>query len=294
MQAMPGPLTAHFEPRNQRFLAAVVIAIGCFAVAWTLLRYLPGWLDGAGSRGDTPGAVTEAVQTDAAGGSLSDYGLFGRAGGESADDPIRVDVPLTELALKLRGTLAAPVPEHARAIIADADGGQRSYRVGDELPGNATLERVHHDRVIIRARGRLESLPLRDPETATTSAAAGREPGGGPARSRDDELARVRQAFASDPASLADRIALQPVQEDGRIVGMRLDAGVSTALMGQFGIRATDVITEVNGVPLDSEARAEEIINQMQNADRLQVTLLRDGQPRQLTVPLGRQADRRQ
>lgn len=292
MQATPGPATGSFQPRQQRLAAAGLVALACLAMAWTLARHLPAWFSGPGTTSGSPRAAANGTP-DAALPKLGSYALFGNAPGDAPDDSVSLDVPVTELALVLRGTVAARTDGEALAIIADADGRERTFRVGDELPGGATLERVLPDRVLIGLRGRTESLPLRDPERTTPPGGAGTAAAGAGSRSRvadsgGDDMGQLRRDFLANPAALADRVTLQPVQEDGEIVGMRVSAGISTALMGQLGLRETDVITEVNGVRLDSAERADEIVRQLRDADRLQVTLLRNGQTRQLTVPLGR------
>lgn len=285
MQATPGPATGSFQPRQQRLAAAGLVALACVAIAWTLARHGPAWFAGPGATSDAPSSAANPAP-DSAAPRLGSYALFGNAPGDAPGDGVSLDVPLTELALVLRGTVAARTDGEALAIIADGDGRERTFRVGDELPGGATLERVLPDRVLIGLRGRTESLPLRDPERTTRPGGSGTRPRA--ADSGADDMGQLRRDFLANPAALADRVTLQPVQEDGEIVGMRVSAGVSTALMGQLGLRETDVITEVNGIRLDSAERADEIMRQLRDADRLQVTLLRNGQTRQLTVPLGR------
>lgn len=290
MQAMPGPSAASLHPRQQRLAALAVIAFAVLALGWTAARHLPAVLLGE-QASPTPeqapdGNGPEIPESR----SLAEYPLFGRSADEGQ---VTVTAPFTELALTLRGTLAAPVPEQALAIIADADGRERSFRVGDELPGGATLERVEPGRVLIRFQGRREALPLRKPDEPGAPGRGGRAGTGdrrhaGAAGDRSPGLGELRSAFLDDPAAFAERISLQPVQENGEIVGMRVAAGMSEALMAQFGLRASDVITEVNGVPLDGMERRQEIVRQLRQADRLQLTLVRDGRSRQLTVPLGR------
>lgn len=287
---MPAP-SIRFDPKHQRLAAALLITLACLAIAWTLARYLTAWFDADAVHANPGRPGTSDAARDAEARALSDYPLFGALPEEpGGSDP--VDAPESTLALILRGTLAAPDPRQSLAIIADGEGNERTYRVGMELPGGATLERVHEERALIRFQGRLQTLPLRPAGGDATDVGgrrlSARRPASTGARDAGSELERLQRAMLADPTSLAGQITLQPVHEDGEIVGMRLQPGMGTALMGQFGIRATDVITEVNGMPLNRDVPAEEVLRHLQGAQKLQVTLLRNGQRENVTVPLGK------
>lgn len=93
-------------------------------------------------------------------GELAALQLFGAAEQPAAP----VSVPLaSDLPLTLTGLIApdAERGEGGRAILAGPDGVERSYGVGDSLPGEVTLEAVERDRVLV-ARGD-EVLELRLP-----------------------------------------------------------------------------------------------------------------------------------
>lgn len=291
MQAMPSLYLKDLDPRLERLLAIVLILLAMAAIGATLWRYLPVWA-GPGPlaaiesdiRGET-GAGPERTP------SLADYGLFGAALGADAEVELALplDAPQTELDLTLRGTLATEDPENALAIIADGDGVERSYAVGSELPGDAVLHAVHRDRAILRRAGDLETLPLRDPERGKANTAdgpRGRRPGGARDADASDELARAAERLRNDPEELARQFSAVPVQEDGRLVGVRLRAVDDSALLSRVGLRASDVLTAVNGVPLNDFSRANEIMNQLQSGTDFQVTVLRNGREQQVNVSL--------
>jgi general secretion pathway protein C len=69
--------------------------------------------------------------------------------------------PETKLNLVLSGVIASPRQEDAVAIIAaGASAAEKSYGIGDSLPGSARLKEIYGDRVIIEYRGRVETLSL--------------------------------------------------------------------------------------------------------------------------------------
>lgn len=74
------------------------------------------------------------------------------------------DLPETNLQLSLQGILTMTDPSRSTAIIAQPGKSGEVYQPGDLLPGGAILDKVMTDRVIIRNRGKLESLSLVRPK----------------------------------------------------------------------------------------------------------------------------------
>lgn len=69
--------------------------------------------------------------------------------------------PETKLNLILSGVIASPQQTDAVAIIAAGPRAtEKSYAIGNSLPGGAKLKEVYGDRVIIEYRGRVETLTL--------------------------------------------------------------------------------------------------------------------------------------
>lgn len=300
MQAMPSLFIKDLDPRHERLLAIALIVLAAAAIGGTLWRYLPAWTGPGPLAGPGSGTGAGTASTGEPRSDLAEHGLFGDApGGETPEGQLALalDAPRTNLDLSLRGTLAAGDPQAALAIIADGDGDERTYRVGADLPGNAVLHAVHRDRAVLRRAGELETLPLRDPER---SAAAAETPagdsGGNPDRpgSRNrpgspgeaDELARAAEQLRNDPAELARQFAAVPVQEDGRLVGVRIRATGDSTLLSRVGLRGSDVVTAVNGVPLNDYGRASEVMDQLRSGSDFQVTVLRNGREQQIDVSL--------
>lgn len=203
--------------------------------------------------------------------------------------PVGANAPDTSLDLRLVGTLIGDDENSARALIAGPDG-EAGYAPGDEVAGEARLHEVHPDRVILINRGRYETLRLRDEETGAAS--RGRSGPRGPvgtATAQNPNLERLdwqaAQAGARlDPARLAQQIRALPIIEDGRPIGVRLQAGRDATLIGKLGLRPTDVITAVNGIPLNDPARAFELIEQLNSETRFNVDLRRDGREMTLAI----------
>ncbi len=91
---------------------------------------------------------------------VSRYHLFGTAEVVAQKGTPTV-APETKLNLVLRGVISSDVPAEAIAIIATRGGAdEKGYSPGDRLPGGAELQEIYQDRVILKHRGRLETLTL--------------------------------------------------------------------------------------------------------------------------------------
>lgn len=294
-------------------LACAVLALTCLWLAVKLIwLVLPG---AAEPEMTLPPAAAVPVSGGKAAVSVSKWHLFGSAGLTNAQ--LARSAPATQLQLQLRGTLAEADPRSGMAVIADPVSGERAYRVGDALPGGASLDGVYPDRVILLHEGAQETLGLpydqpgapasSTPATATAAPAAphGRVaattsasapspdqiPAAAPvfvppqmAQGAVDFSKIQQQLGVPDPAQLMRQINAQPVMENGRMAGVRLTGGPSAALVAQLGLQPSDIVTSINNVPLDSMARANQVVQSLTNANRVTVTVNRDGKPVTLSV----------
>ena len=114
------------------------------------------------SAGAPPVAVTavpEVAQRRAPNvAALQSMHLFGRAAGPAAGGEAAKPLPETRMRLSLHGVFAGAPGFPSGAIIAAAGGEQHYYRVGDPVPGGATLQQVRDREVILRRKGADEVL----------------------------------------------------------------------------------------------------------------------------------------
>lgn len=283
-------------------LAALILLL-LARIAWTLLEL--------GAPPPPPAPVPAAAPVAAPATSLARWHLFGNPAPAVDARGLAESAPETALALVLHGVLAGADPAHGVAIIADAQGDERSYAVGAALPGNATLEAVYADRVALRRNGALESLRLRPPEDAAAAPAAanaaaprmplntapapGLLPGSAvaPAPFVTPSIAPMGQDFETitqklgvDPARLAREVSVLPVMENGRFVGVRLGGGRDMPVIARLGLQPDDVVTAVNGIALDSPARAQEVARSLAGAEAVKVTVRRNGKTENLSASL--------
>lgn len=279
------------------------IALGALALwlfvrlAWSLVPRGDAAFDSAPARF---GGATAPLPAQ----SIARWHLFGQTPPRPGDDA----GPATMLSLILRGTLAERDPAAGMAVIADAQGSERAYRVGDQVAG-ARLAGVYPDHVVIAHAGTRETLKLpRDgnlapadivrPTPATVSSRGASQARAAAPRSMPSAAAanhgvtapadwrRTVERLRQDPAELARRVQIVPVITDGRLAGVRLSAGSDAGLMRQIGLRPGDIVTMVNGTPIDSVARGEQIMSSLGSSGPVRITVLRDGKPTALTVVL--------
>ena len=168
------------------------------------------------------------------------------------------------------------------AIVADRDGIQRSYAVGDEIAPGVVLAAVHADHAILESAGRRTELrfpvaaaPTRP--TAATAPIATRMPA---AQSRADADA---PAPAIDPAQLLAEAGLRPVDEGSGESGYTVIPRGDGAVLRQAGLQAGDVLLSVNGQALTPERYAE-LGDSLAGAATITLTYRRDGQVRSATL----------
>lgn len=209
--------------------------------------------------------------------------LFGE---EPAEPVAPVAPPLeeiddTELRLTLRGTIAANDDRMIMAIISDDRGEERLYAIGDTITGGRKLHSVLPDRAILDNNGKLEALRLpRDAESTATSTPARRSLRTAPT-ARNTPL---QQQLVENPAKLTDLIRPQPVFSNGKQLGYRVYPGRKRQQFLALGLKPGDLLTEINGTPLDDPARGAEIFRTLSEATQVSVTIERNGSPQVLVL----------
>lgn len=285
-------------PQGERSPVLVVVIALAALCLWLAVRLVATLVDrGAASDPATQPAVDVALLA-APQESLAGWHLFGSALGERDPRQQAAQAPETDQALVLVGVLALADPATGIAMIADDSGQERAYRVGQSLPGGSALRGVFASHVLLDRGGREESLRLRQPEPPAAAGAApapGSAPApmamiapGGPviANAGTVDWADVRNQLETDPEQLARQVRVLPVIEGGAVVGMRLSGGAAAPLIARAGLRPDDVVTAVNGISVRDVGRAQQILASVRNAERVSVTVRRDGQEQTLNVDL--------
>lgn len=289
-----------------RALAALA-AVGSLAVASASMWYLrrlpeppppPAAPDIAGEVA-APAAIPERHWVALRGGP----GGAPAAAGEAASGRFRLAGVFVALGAEVTG--GAP---YRKAIIDDLQDGQQYLAGEDEAAGPARVLRVEADRVTIRIEGRTEELRLRYDHPLTTAAEVtliGTEEAGEAGTETPLEVnaygRRVQEnrwvlsrdaltAYYREMLDYPERVALlyetfEPDRAaDGGIQGYRLNVRGEEEFLNAVGLKAGDVVREVNSLRMTSQTRAEFFIGEFLQ-DRLGAVVIdieRDGEQRKL------------
>jgi general secretion pathway protein C len=188
--------------------------------------------------------------------------------------------PTTSMPLVLAGVVASPDEKLGLAMIGSTANTIELKMVGDPLPGGARLHAVHVDRVLLDRGGSIESLPL--PELVGRVSSAAPPPVAGTAMS----IGRVEQAIRSNPNVIGQVMHRTPVFSDGRLRGMRVSPGSNAAAFARLGLRPNDLVTAINGVALNDEARSRDVFDSLASAAEARVTVERNGSSQELVLNL--------
>ena len=192
--------------------------------------------------------------------------LFGEAGAApvatSRDEPVQQ----TRLPLELQGVFMADENQASAAIVAQRGKPGKRYVVGDTLPGNAKLDEVFTDRIILVRAGVRETLPFPKsktefvaesyPDDNSDGSAARTDPAGpadtasvtaGQEESAPEEIVeQYRERLAEDPAAALNDLGVETVAGGGYRIGNL----AQNPLLKNTGLQAGDVILSVNGQPV--------------------------------------------
>jgi general secretion pathway protein C len=245
----------------------------------------------ANASGGTGGAGVNIAQ-------LKSLTVFGKV--EEAAKPqeqaaiIESQAVKTQLNLILVGVMEGSDEASSRAIITSGDK-QDVYAINDALPvgNNVTLSKVLADRVIINNNGQYESLWLYqvDPNAPPISQASmapqtmapepSSYPGGRPGfvgpEPQSPRDAEGPPALAEVSRSLADVVAMSIHRENGQVIGYKIRPGRDAEKFKSAGLQADDIVTAINGMPLNNPAKIMEVYKNMGNTTSASLEIKRGG-----------------
>ena len=197
------------------------------------------------------------------------------------------DEPLaaTKLPLRLLGTAAANQEERSRAAIED----EKTHKhmvvaVGDQLEGHSRVRvtGIERTRVILDNAGRPEELLLhegdanRQPARKRPSRSAQRKPRKDKRQSLNDRLEALSGDDGQDVSRILSSARIVPHYEDGKMLGMKVDAIKANSIFEKIGFQNGDIITEVNGIVIDRLEATGAILDEFAEAESI-VTAVRRG-----------------
>jgi general secretion pathway protein C len=296
--------------RLRRLLLALLSLWAVLALARLVWALVPGAAAPAAPPTDVINPVDDRTQVTAAREvdieRMRGWHLFGEAGAapvaaapqtevaRSSRDGIEKGARETRLNLKLRGIVASTEDGLGHAIIEHRNQ-QEVYAVEDELPvgGRVTVAKVMPRQVILDNGGTYERLVLfEESEVASPVPAPPSQRGDAGAIDKRGEAevtamaADYYERLYKNPQSLADVVNVSAVRRDGVLVGYRVAPGKDAQQFEQFGFKAGDLVTGVNGIALDNPANTMRLYNAMRGAEEVTFELQREEQPVTISVSL--------
>jgi general secretion pathway protein C len=212
--------------------------------------------------------------------------------GVAVADPTTQDpnnAPLSSANLVLAGTIATQDPKRGIAIISDG-GPSKVYSIGENVNG-ASLYSVYLDHVILDRSGTLETLVLPRLIAGTRAAPRmSRRIGADPRTA--EAVENVRRMVQQDPGLLDQVMRTVPSYDNaaGKLRGFRAYPGRNRAIFNKLGLQPGDLVTAINGQPLDDPQHSQEVFNTIQSSNTVAVTVERGGQKQEITLNIAQVA----
>ena len=103
----------------------------------------------------------------------------------------------------------------------------------------------------------------------------------------------IRRMVQQDPGIL-DQVMRTVASYDnaaGKLRGFRAYPGRNRAIFSKLGLKPGDLVTAINGQPLDDPQRSQEVFNTIQTSDHVTVTIERGGQRQDISLNIAEVAN---
>jgi len=199
------------------------------------------------------------------------------------------------LALLLAALLGPPPPDlSAVGIVASHDashsvvvlrsGGRTRLAGVGETAFGGRVSAIGADTVTMEFEGRPVELRLSGAIVAAAVARAATPPADPDARVM--ERRSVERRLGEEVPRILAETTLMPAMDGSRVAGFTLSRIPEGTILTDAGLRAGDIVTDINGTPIDSMATLIGLWPRLQSETTLRATVLRGGQPVTLTVSL--------
>ncbi len=286
------------------FLIANVLLItaGVYLGVSAVYTISGSWLGPAEVPQALPDKVTRKQQNDYP--PLSHYGavtkrnLFNTRPDAAAAAPAKAinigNLKETDLKLKLWGTVTGE-GRRAYAVIEDTKTRQQNlYRIGDSIQ-DATLKLILRQKVVLSVNDRDEVLGMEEAGTARRSGSSPRVAQKRASTPRLPVSPNPRQlTLKSDQIEnalenldqLMEQARIRPHIEEGKPAGISITGIKPNTVFRKMRLRNGDIITGVNGTPIESVEDAMQIFGDLSSAPEVQLEIKRRGRKRVLNYKI--------
>ncbi|OUV67966.1 MAG: hypothetical protein CBC93_03050 [Gammaproteobacteria bacterium TMED133] len=247
--------------------------------------------------------------------NFSELNLFGAKGKEGLSK--RIDAPSTRLALDLLGVFKSGKVRDSSAVVAQKGNDGKLYRIGERLPGDAILDSVYENFILIKRGSRLEKLMFSEGNFSTSIKNVRDRQDIAPIQSEvinnkqitenmilneSNEIKENSAQLANSPKEVLlelinprdDKVTINPSEafariginlvEENNTKGYKLDSADKTLV--QAGLKNGDVIMSVNGIALGEAAMDAAALAQALAQKRARIEIKRGTKRLFLTVPI--------
>ena len=200
----------------------------------------------------------------------------------------------TNLNLKLWGTVTGK-GRRAYAVIEDTKTRQQNlYRIGDTIQ-DATLKLILRQKIVLGINDRDEVLGMEEAGTAKKSGRSPRvakkmasppklpvSPGPRQLTLKSDQIEQALENIDQ----LMDQARIRPHIEDGKPSGISITGIKPNTVFRNMRLRNGDIITGVNGTPIESVEDAMQIFGDLSSAPEVQLEIKRRGRKRVLNYKI--------
>lgn len=213
---------------------------------------------------------------------IGNYHLFGQTNATPAVQNKQIEAPKTRLRLLLKGVFTGDQAEASGAIIEEIGKAAEYYRIGDSLPGNATLEEVYPDRVILKRGGAFETLAFSELDATSSIAKVSSKvkPQGAQISSPEDFINEASRRLNENPERALNSVGLSFAEDGGYVF-----KGNNPMLSG-MNLEKGDVIRSVNGNALGDVNKDKELMRSLYKEGSIEVEVVRDGASFFVNYPL--------
>jgi general secretion pathway protein C len=176
----------------------------------------------------------------------------------------------------------------AYAVIEDTKTREQNlYRTGDSVQ-NAVVKMILREKIILTVDQRDEILTMEEAVSSKSSVRAGRKTTRSSklpvsSYSRKITLNRERLENAMENlGQLMDQATIRPYIEDGRTAGISVTGIKPNAIFRRMRLRNGDIITGVNGRPLESVEDAVAIFDDLSRSSEIKLDIKRRGRKQTL------------
>ena len=205
------------------------------------------------------------------------------------------DLKETDLKLKLWGTVAGE-GRRAYAVIEDTKTREQSlYRTGDSIQ-DATLKMILRQKVVLSVNEQDEILGMEEPGSVKRGGAL-------PRVARQQDASPPKMPVSSYPRQLTlksdqiesalenvdqlmEQARIRPHIEEGQPAGISITGIKPNTVFRKMRLRNGDIITGVNGAPIESVEDAMKVFGDLSSSSEIQLEIKRRGRTRTLNYKI--------